>query len=194
MNESKENILKSAFYLFLHNNYEGVSMRDILNKVGLSRGAFYHYFESKQACFEECVKYYLTQVTHPEPADYTGITFKMFMEDNLKRLANMVDMVNVPNKLLFYTDVIRIIPDFKEFLERRNEEEVAVWAKVAKHAIKTGEIRGDIPAEEIAALFITQADGIFVMGSATMMDYDRGYAEVVKQWNNLYSLIKKSKG
>ena len=190
MNESKENIIKASLALFLNNSYASVSMRDILREAKLSRGAFYHYFEGKKTCFEACVKYYLTEVTHPEPADYTGVTLKTFIEDNLARLPRIAPTASAPNKFLFYSEAIRIIPSFVEYLKRRNNEELSVWAKVVENAAKTGEIKTDIPTEEIAALFITQCDGVSVIGSATM-DYESGCAEVKKQWNNLYSLIRR---
>ena len=190
MNESKESIIKASLSLFMNNSYAGVSMRDILSKAGLSRGAFYHYFESKEACFEECVRYYLTQVTHPEPADYTGVGLKAFLEENLTRISGMSGTASMAQKILFFNDAIKIIPNFVVYMERRNTEELAVWAKVIENAIKAGEIKGNIPAGEIAALFITQCDGILVTRGMTT-DYKAGYAEVKKQWSNLYSLIKK---
>jgi len=189
MNDSKENIIKSSLSLFLRNSYAGVSMRDILNKSGLSRGAFYHYFESKEACFEECVKYYITQVTHPEPTDYTNERLKAFLEDNIRRMSRISDNITASNKLLFFNEAIKIIPHFAKFMERRNAEELAIWAKVAENAVKSGEITDCIPPMELAAMFISQCDGVMVMGDATTNN--GGYTEVERQWNNLYSLIKK---
>ena len=190
MNESKENIIKVSLSLFMRNSYAGVSMKDILSKAGLSRGAFYHYFESKEACFKECVKYYLAQVTHPEPAEYTGISLKDFLKDNIKRMSHMSNEISVLEKLLFFNEAFKIIKDFAKYMEQRNMEELAMWTKVVENAAKTGEIKKNISAKEIAALFITQCDGILLMHSVAM-DNKKVYGEVEKQWNNLYSLIKK---
>ena len=189
MNESKENIINAALSLFMHNSYASVSMRDILDKAGLSRGAFYHYFESKEACFKECVKYYLAQVTHPEPADYTSISLKEFLEDNIRRMYNTLNEIGPLDRLLFLKEAFKIITDFAKYIEHRNMEELAVWTKVVKNAVKSGEIKSNIPAKEIAGLFITQCDGVLLTNSETM-DNSKGYAKVEKQWNNLYSLLK----
>ena len=189
MNDSKENIIKVSLSLFLRNSYASVSMKDILNKAGLSRGAFYHYFESKEACFKECVKYYLAQVTHPEP-EYAGISLKDFLEDNIRRMMHTSNEISVIERLLFFNEAFKIITDFAKYFEHRNMEELAMWTRVVENAVKTGEIKKNIPAKEIASLFITQCDGILLTNSAAT-DKKRGYAKVEKQWNNLYSLIKK---
>jgi AcrR family transcriptional regulator len=189
MNKSKENIIKASLELFLNNSYAGVSMRDILHKAGLSRGAFYHYFESKEACFEECVKYYLAQVTHPEPPDYTTISLKAFLEDNIHRMSHISDSISTLDRLLFFNEAIKVIPDFSRHMEERNAGELAVWTKVVESAMETGEISSHIAASELAAMFISQCDGILMMNSVTMSN--NKHTEVEKQWNNLYSLIKK---
>ena len=192
MNESRENIINASLSLFMHNSYASVSMKDILNKAGLSRGAFYHYFESKEACFEECVKYYLTQVTHPETADYAEMSLETFLKENIKRMSRLADMVSFPDRLLFFNEAIKIIPDFASYMERRNEKELADWTKIIEAAVEKGEITDRIPAGEIAALFIAQCDGILVtLGMVLDENTHKGHAEVEKQWNNLYSLIKK---
>lgn len=42
-------LLDQAFALFLDRGYENVSLNDLLTTVGTSKGAFYHYFPSKEA-------------------------------------------------------------------------------------------------------------------------------------------------
>jgi AcrR family transcriptional regulator len=49
---TKESILNTAFILFLEKGYTGVSLNDILNRIGITKGGFYHYFTSKDELFE----------------------------------------------------------------------------------------------------------------------------------------------
>ena len=189
MNESKEKIIKAALFLFLHNSYADVSIRNILINAGVSRGAFYHYFVSKEACFEECVKYYIAMATQPEPSDYADVSLKAFIEDNIRRMSRMTNMPSLPEKLLFLSEAVKIIPDFVGYMEQRNANEITTWEKVIENAIDAGEIRDSIPADELAVLFIAQCDGIMIMRGMTMEHKD-GCAEVEKQWSNLYSLLK----
>ena len=48
---SREKILQSAVQLFLGEGYEATSVNDICKHAGVSKGSFYHYFETKQVLF-----------------------------------------------------------------------------------------------------------------------------------------------
>ena len=43
----REQILRTAEKLFYANGYEQTSVQDILDEIGISKGGFYHHFESK---------------------------------------------------------------------------------------------------------------------------------------------------
>ncbi len=46
--DTKTNILRTALLLFLEKGYKDVSYQDLVKKTGLSKGAIYHYFASKE--------------------------------------------------------------------------------------------------------------------------------------------------
>lgn len=51
--ETVKLILEQALYLFIEKGYENTSIQDIINRLGgLSRGAIYHHFKSKEEIFE----------------------------------------------------------------------------------------------------------------------------------------------
>ncbi|KAA6311468.1 HTH-type transcriptional repressor KstR2, partial [termite gut metagenome] len=60
--DTKSQILQTALKMFLRSSYKEVSLRDIVNEVGLTKGAFYHYYTSKEQVFEEAVKYFYNHV------------------------------------------------------------------------------------------------------------------------------------
>ena len=49
----RKEILDMAEKLFYEKGYESTSVQDILDALGISKGGFYHYFESKNALLEE---------------------------------------------------------------------------------------------------------------------------------------------
>ena len=49
----KDSIIKTAERLFFERGYEETSIQDILDALSISKGGFYHYFESKGALLEE---------------------------------------------------------------------------------------------------------------------------------------------
>jgi AcrR family transcriptional regulator len=52
----REAFVSSAARLFQTKGYDGSSIQDILDTVGASRGAFYHYFDSKGALLDAVVE------------------------------------------------------------------------------------------------------------------------------------------
>src|SRR5579859_5252915 len=51
----KEAFVDAATRLMQTKGYERTSIQDILEELGASRGAFYHYFDSKQALLEAVI-------------------------------------------------------------------------------------------------------------------------------------------
>ena len=47
--------MEAAQRLLQTKGYEAMSIQDLLQELGASRGAFYHYFDSKQALLEAVV-------------------------------------------------------------------------------------------------------------------------------------------
>jgi AcrR family transcriptional regulator len=49
--ETRSNIIEASINLFSNRGYNAASVDDICAEAGVSKGAFYHHFESKQALF-----------------------------------------------------------------------------------------------------------------------------------------------
>jgi AcrR family transcriptional regulator len=52
----RKHLLKQCFDLFAEKGYANVTTRQISRELGISTGALYHYFPSKQALFEQLVE------------------------------------------------------------------------------------------------------------------------------------------
>ena len=48
-NQTKSRIVSAAWKLFYHNGYENTTIDDITEEAQVSKGTFYHYFQSKDA-------------------------------------------------------------------------------------------------------------------------------------------------
>lgn len=56
MIDTKESILQVALKLFARDGYEGVSVRNIADVLGITKGALYKHYESKQDIFDSIIK------------------------------------------------------------------------------------------------------------------------------------------
>jgi len=53
--ERRDDILTAAMMLFSSQEYESVTMKRIMDELGIAKGTIYHYFPSKQALLEGVV-------------------------------------------------------------------------------------------------------------------------------------------
>ena len=59
--ETVKKILDVATKLFLKQGYDNTSMQDIVDALGMSKGAVYHHFKSKEDLFEKTIIHYYSQ-------------------------------------------------------------------------------------------------------------------------------------
>ena len=57
-------ILDTAKRLFLEHGYEHVTLQDIAEACGLTRGAIYHHFHGKEEMLDAVTKQYVTEPIH----------------------------------------------------------------------------------------------------------------------------------
>ena len=93
MKETKNKILKVAFILFLQKNFKEVTMQEIVEKTGMSKGAFYHYFKSKEQLFAEVIDLFFVTVptTIRQPIDDSSLY--VFYHDYLANASQVFAML-----------------------------------------------------------------------------------------------------
>ncbi len=59
---ARERILEQSFLLFLARGFDATSMSDIVRATGMSKGAVYHHFTSKDELFSAAIRRYFVDV------------------------------------------------------------------------------------------------------------------------------------
>lgn len=201
MNESKEHILVTSLRLFLQKNFKEVTMKQIVEETGMSKGAFYHYFSSKEQVFEEVIQHFFRDMMS---VDFSKIPFhslKQFYTEILTESENRrkksVKMIGGSNKELPFTtnlyylifDAMKILPGFKETLLAYQKEEIKAWTARVKHARENGEIKSEMSDIQLAKLFIYTGDGVGI--SRIIEDNSSKIViELKPLWDGLYKTIK----
>lgn len=78
--ETRSRILESAIKLFSNRGYNMASVDDICAEAGISKGAFYHHFESKQALFLALLDDWLRAIDNAIEASKDKNAPETFME------------------------------------------------------------------------------------------------------------------
>ncbi|SDN00065.1 TetR/AcrR family transcriptional regulator [Acetanaerobacterium elongatum] len=78
--ETQQQILEAASDLFARNGYEGVSVREIAEKVGIKESSLYNHFKSKSDILETLFDDFIRHVPETRPSDQELDNMLMMME------------------------------------------------------------------------------------------------------------------
>jgi AcrR family transcriptional regulator len=167
--ETRANILEAAVKRFAVSGYDSASVEDICSEAGVSKGAFYHHFPSKQAIF------------------------LALLEGWLKMLDKGLDDLRQPSVPATFTHMTRLLPlifaaaddrlpMFLEFWSQASRDET-VWdatiapyrhfreqfTKLIEDGIAEGSLKEDVDARSAAQGILSLATGLVLQG---IMDPD----------------------
>jgi len=200
---TREHILGTALMLFLKKSFKAVTIKEIVCNTGVSKGAFYHYFESKDALFEEVCKHFYLDVFTQDYEQYSCDSLKAFYKDvlvgarqtftSLKEICDGEHTKMGINHFQLIFEAVHILPNFEKALKQQEEEEIRCWQKVIKCAKQKGEIKASVQDKEVAKMFIYLGNGyglhqILRDKGKLNIDSVEGLAPVYEQ---LYNLLKK---
>ncbi|MFV0332352.1 MAG: TetR/AcrR family transcriptional regulator [Dysgonomonas sp.] len=196
MTDSKKQILHTALKLFLRNSYKEVSLRDIVDEVGLTKGAFYHYYASKEQLFEEVVKYFYNNAIITNYNNFPKSSLKEFYEYYLNTLQEPNDFDDVEgdmNFFIFLSEASKRIPTFMEIHLAQRKKELWAWSEIIEIAKRNKEIKSNIPNEDLAIMFLNMSDGVSMNRAINGKEGIAALNDVKRDWDNLYNLLKNSK-
>ena len=195
MDNTKEFIIDEAFKLFLNHSYEAVSISDISQAIGLTKGALYHHFKNKEELFVSVVDKYI-HFTGFE-MDIDTITLEHFIQLSVKQTENIFrslfqhSMTFSPiNYISLVADAFRHYPGYAENQGNFINGEIEKTIQILNNAIKNGEIREDIDSALVANNFFA-----ITMGLAGNLVRNISIEDAIellkKQTSEFYKLLKK---
>ena len=113
---TKDSILKIALQLFLKKGYKDVSYRDLIKETGLSKGAIYHHFKSKEDLLVSTFEFLLESSKQqggeehiPKVKDIESFRelFIAIKKDQINGIKKLLGNKSIKfNKLLFFFEAI----------------------------------------------------------------------------------------
>jgi AcrR family transcriptional regulator len=202
MNDSKEHIIKVACKLFLQKSFKEVTMQELVRSTGLSKGAFYHYFESKEQLFLSVVEFFYTSVMKLHYDKYSKESFYKFYHGYANEIKKFSETYHnlfiseVPeeeisiNYFILAFDALKLFPEYRAKMVEEQHKEMKIWTDVINDARKNGEIRSVLTDEQIAQLFLFTSDGVamhMIMEGVKIKEMVIPFMEL---WDKLYEQIK----
>lgn len=151
--ETKEKIYSAAIELMDRNGFENITIADISKKAGVSVGAFYHYFTSKNdilaEIFRKADEYFSTQVT---PRLKQGSTPDKIIEyfDHYAKF-NVISGVELTQQLFN--------PKIKFFI-KKDRLMLTILDELIQEGQEKNEIRVDEEPDELSRFLFVMARGI----------------------------------
>jgi TetR/AcrR family transcriptional regulator, transcriptional repressor of aconitase len=150
--ERREQILEGARHCFAEHGYEGATVAKLEREIGLSRGAIFNYFPSKEDLFLELA------------ARDTKRVSEVFLDQGLEGvLHEIVDFD--PSWLSVYLELVRRArtdPAFRTRLESRETEFVLANRARVEEAQRAGEIRDDLDPKSLGIFVNLVLHGLMV--------------------------------
>lgn len=131
----KDQIMHTAIDLFTKRGYENVSTNDIIKELGISRGALYHHFSSKESILESAVTQILTEELKRARNIFQNNTLKVIDKIPLSisydstsnpLYLQLTQMLHRDNPTLLITLLKKkleiLLPVFEDLIKEGNEE------------------------------------------------------------------------
>ena len=192
---TKERILEEAFKLFLTHNFEKVSISDLEQAVGKTRGAIFYFFKNKEELFNEVIDTYMIKTQNPSRKFNfdANISLEQFIYQYINgintTMSKMLSLsvVNIyKGYFSLYMQASRIYPNFAEIMTKNSVEEINIWEKVINRAIQSKEIK-DVNTKHYATLFRSCFLGL---AFDRCLSYGLNTEELLAIYQNIYNHIK----
>ncbi len=85
--ETREKILDTAIELICNSTYESVGIAEICSHVGVTKGGFYHYFDSKSSLYREAAHHYWDKLKIELDAVFS------LEHNSLQKLEGLIDFI-----------------------------------------------------------------------------------------------------
>jgi TetR/AcrR family transcriptional regulator, transcriptional repressor of aconitase len=160
----REEILAGARRAFARYGLEGATVARLEAEIGVSRGAIFHYFSSKEELFIELAE---------RESDHLA---RLLAEKGIAGVVRAMARQD-PDWLGTYLEALhltRIDPEFRARWERRRNAFDQALGRNARRDRRAGKLRDDVPASALARFFGIFLDGVFLQARTIGLPHDVG--------------------
>lgn len=142
--ETRQGIIDSALKLFGEKGYAATSVQEITEAAGVTKGAFYHHFESKED---------LLRLIHDEFLDYQLAILRVALdsdEDPAELLRKLIETLlasttqYLANVTVFYLERRNFSPSQYKAVKRKRDEFDRLFLQVFERGVSEGRFRSDL--------------------------------------------------
>jgi TetR/AcrR family transcriptional repressor of nem operon len=171
--QTRQQIIDEAARLFAAKGFHGTSMSDLTTATGLTKGAFYHHFETKDVLFFAVVrsvqeKWARAVAAEVRRADNALDQLSILLDSHARLLRKEPVLCLVISGLT--AEMESSNPSFTAALHNVYAEMIAYIEDIIRHGQAVGQIRGDVDAQLIALNIVGLLRGVSCFGVLREME------------------------
>ncbi|SNT22464.1 transcriptional regulator, TetR family [Anaerovirgula multivorans] len=198
MKNTRERIVSISFILFMQKSYKEVTIKEIVQKAGVSQGAFFHYFKNKEELFQEIIDDFLSSIIGAFNSmskdslyqfyhDYADYFIRSFSIENDGEKESILSL----NFFAFCFEALKRFPSFRGKLLKAHQIELNTWEDMIRLAKVNGEIKSPMKDKEIANIFIHISDGVGLRSIFMESSNEDARDILLTLWDSLYEDLKR---
>lgn len=156
--KTREHILQVSYPLFAEKGFKQISMKDICQVSGMSRGGLYSHFSSTAQIFEEILK----QITSSTTLDFqsqiaNGVSATDILKKSFKQLEK--EMLSPSDSLSLAIFEYSQTVD-SALIQKLNKEAEEKWSSLFRYGIKKGEFLAEADIQALVNTLLYAYQGI----------------------------------
>lgn len=188
--QKKQRILEAAKSVFIRNGYIGVTMKDVVDASGLSRGGVYLYFSSTEEIFRSLIEasddnysLLIDQLSNDKKTAWEGVV--QLIEIVMNNIVSIEE--GLAAAIYEYFLVVNRKGQVRELLMRRLYRAIDSLRVLLNHGIENGEFHPVFSIDEISKFLLFVMDGV----SINMIHLGEENVNVKKQADQLILYLQQ---
>ena len=143
----KGRIVETALVLFEKHGYHGVTVGQIVDECGTSKGGFYHNFKSKDELLYHIHDIFISYVLDKAREAYDNFDTPVSRLCAIIQSFTKVFDLYKPHITVFYQESTYLVGDFYQKINEKRDEYRKLILQVIKEGQENGDFRSEVPAE-----------------------------------------------
>ncbi|WP_046174968.1 TetR/AcrR family transcriptional regulator [Domibacillus indicus] len=143
----KERIIETALIMFETHGYHGVTVDQIVDKCGTSKGGFYHNFRSKDELLYHIHDVFISYLLNKAKESYDKET------DPVSRMCGIITSFTTifdlykPHITVFYQESTYLKGDFEKQINEKRDQYRQLLLQIIREGQESGDFRQEVPAQ-----------------------------------------------
>ena len=160
----RDDALTKAMHVFWEKGYEGTTMADLTESIGMKAPSIYAAFGNKDAIFKEVVSHYMPIVVNGQLGLLNSTSeIREAVEKTLGECVRLFTSKDNPSSCLVMTAAINASPEHQahvEFLKDLRSDYKKAWEARFARAKRENQLKTQLNPQQLAEYFVTIIQGM----------------------------------